>query len=54
MKQITLNIPDNELSFLKIVKILAIEIHDEFNIREVINEILISNNFIIFDITLLF
>lgn len=40
---------DNDLSFLKIVKIVAIEIHDEFNIREAINEILISNSFIIFE-----
>ena len=40
---------DSDLDFLKIVKILAIEIHDEFNIRGEINEILIDNNFMIFE-----
>lgn len=40
---------NNDLSFLKSVKILAIEIHDEFNIREEINKILIDNNFMIFE-----
>lgn len=37
----------NDLSFLSITKVLAIEIHDEFNIRDVICDILRNNNFII-------
>lgn len=40
---------ENDLSFLNIVKILAIEIHDEYNIREEIYELLIKNNFTIFE-----
>lgn len=39
----------NDFSFLKITEIIAIEIHDEFNIRDEINNILINNNFIIFE-----
>jgi FkbM family methyltransferase len=41
--------PGNDFSFLKITEIIAIEIHDEFDIRKSINEILISNDFIIFE-----
>ncbi len=40
---------ENNLSFLKITKIIAIEIHDEFNIRETIYSILKENNFILFE-----
>jgi FkbM family methyltransferase len=36
---------ENNLDYLKITEIIAIEIHDEFEIRESINEILIENNF---------
>lgn len=39
---------NNDLSFLKITEIIAIEIHDEFNIRSEINSILIENNFLLF------
>ncbi len=35
----------NNLDFLKITEIITIEIHDEFDIRNVINEILIENDF---------
>jgi FkbM family methyltransferase len=41
--------PENDLSFLKITKIIAIEIHDEFNIRNTINTLLLANNFLIFE-----
>lgn len=37
--------PENDLSFLSITDILAIEIHDEFDIRKMIVDILIANNF---------
>lgn len=40
---------NNNLDFLKITQIIAIEIHDEFNIRNQINELLLENNFIIFE-----
>lgn len=40
---------DNDLTFLKKTKILALEIHDEFNIRLGIYEILKENNFILFE-----
>ena len=40
---------ENDLSFLKKTKILALEIHDEFNIRPGIYEILKENNFILFE-----
>ncbi|HEU4496895.1 MAG TPA: FkbM family methyltransferase [Flavobacterium sp.] len=36
---------ENDLSFLGITEIIAIEIHDEFDIRESINDILLQNNF---------
>ena len=38
----------NNLEFLKITKLIAIEIHDEFEIRENINSILRDNGFILF------
>lgn len=40
---------ENDLSFLKITKIIAIEIHDEYNCRETICEILLKNNFYLFE-----
>jgi FkbM family methyltransferase len=40
---------ENDLSFLKITKIIAVEVHDEFNIRESIYEILRNHNFILFE-----
>ncbi|MCZ4244695.1 FkbM family methyltransferase [Pedobacter punctiformis] len=40
----------SNLSFLDITKVIAIEIHDEFNIREKINNILISYNFVLFEV----
>ncbi len=39
----------NDLSFLAITQIIAIEIHDEFDIRNDINNILKENNFILFE-----
>ncbi len=39
----------NDLSFLKITEIIAIEIHDEFKIRDSINALLIEYNFLIFE-----
>lgn len=39
----------NDMSFLRKVKVLAIEIHDEFKCRDTIYDILISNNFKIFN-----
>ena len=39
----------NDLSFLIITQIIAIEIHDEFNIRDNIFKILVDNNFILFE-----
>ena len=40
---------ENNLEFLEITKIMAIEIHDEFNCREEIYEILRSKNFVLFN-----
>lgn len=40
---------ENDLSFLKITQILALEIHDEFDIRDEIYRILKQNNFFIFE-----
>ena len=40
---------DLDLSFLKITKIIAIEIHDEFNIRELIYSILKDYDFYLFE-----
>lgn len=40
---------ENDLSFLKITQIIAIEIHDEFNVRESIYEILKNHNFTLFE-----
>lgn len=40
---------ENDLSFLKIVKIISIEIHNEYNIREEICELLLKNDFILFE-----
>lgn len=42
---------DADLSFLDKVKVMAIEIHDEFNIREHIYTILKANDFMIFNST---
>ena len=39
----------NDLSFLKITKVVAIEIHDEFNIRDSIHTILKEHNFFLFE-----
>jgi FkbM family methyltransferase len=39
----------NDLSFLKITKVVIIEIHDEFNIRDSINSILMEHNFLLFE-----
>lgn len=39
----------NDLSFLKITKIIAIEIHDEFDIRDTIYTILKQNGFYLFE-----
>ena len=38
-----------DLSFLSITKVIAIEIHDEFQIREKIYSILKKNNFHLFE-----
>lgn len=40
---------ENDLSFLKRTQFLAIEIHDEFNIRESIYELLVEHNFFLFE-----
>lgn len=40
---------NSDVSFLKKVKIIAIEIHDEFKIRDSINEIFMKYNFLIFE-----
>lgn len=40
---------ENDLEFLKITQIIAIEIHDEFNVRNSIIEILIKNNFFLLE-----
>lgn len=40
---------DNNLDYLKITEIVALEIHDEYYIRNSINEILIENGFFIFE-----
>lgn len=40
----------SDLSFLDITKIIAIEIHDEFGIRNNINKILLDKEFFIFDV----
>lgn len=39
----------NDLTFLEITKIIAIEIHDEFEIRDIIYTILKQNGFYLFD-----
>lgn len=39
----------NDLSFLNVTKVIAVEIHDEFDIRESINAILRKNNFVLFE-----
>jgi FkbM family methyltransferase len=39
----------NNLSFLNITQILAIEIHDEYKMRDSIYELLKNNNFILFE-----
>lgn len=40
---------DNDVSFLKIVKVIAIEIHDEYNCRNTILEILKKHNFMLME-----
>lgn len=40
---------ENDLSFLDIVKVLALEIHDEYKIRAEICDLLLENNFTIFE-----
>ncbi|EKT3956178.1 FkbM family methyltransferase [Flavobacterium psychrophilum] len=40
---------DNDVSFLKIVKVIAIEIHDEYNCRNTIVEILKKYNFLLLE-----
>ena len=40
---------NNDLSFLKKTKIIAIEIHDEYNIREEIISILKENQFLLLE-----
>lgn len=40
---------ENDLSFLNNVKIIAIEIHDEFNVRDSIYSILTTYDFLIFE-----
>jgi FkbM family methyltransferase len=40
---------DGDLEFLNITKIIALEIHDEFNIRNTINEILYKRNFVLIE-----
>jgi FkbM family methyltransferase len=40
---------ENDLSFLKITEIIAVEIHDEFNIRTSIYTILRENNFFLME-----
>ncbi|MCA0131984.1 FkbM family methyltransferase [Winogradskyella alexanderae] len=39
----------NDLRFLSITRVIAMEIHDEFEIRKSINQILVNNNFFIFN-----
>ncbi|RVU02016.1 FkbM family methyltransferase [Mucilaginibacter limnophilus] len=41
--------PENDLSFLDITKIIALEIHDEFNCRETIYQILRDRDYVIFN-----
>ena len=41
--------PQNDLSFLDITKILCLEIHDEYGIRDSIYNLLKKNNFILFE-----
>ncbi len=40
---------ENNLSYLKITQIVTLEIHDEFNIRNSIENILVENNFLLFN-----
>lgn len=40
---------ENDLSYLKITQIVALEIHDEFNIRKSIEAILVEKNFLLFN-----
>ncbi len=40
---------ENDLSYLSITQIIAIEIHDEFNVRKSIENLLIKNNFFLFE-----
>ena len=40
---------DGDLEFLNITKIIALEIHDEFSIRNTINEILYKRNFVLIE-----
>jgi FkbM family methyltransferase len=40
---------ENDLSFLRITELIAIEIHDEFEIRDSIYKILLNNNFLLLE-----
>ncbi|RYD94242.1 MAG: FkbM family methyltransferase [Sphingobacteriales bacterium] len=40
---------ENDLSFLDITKVIALEIHDEFNCRDTIYNILLSRGFVLFN-----
>ena len=40
---------ENDLTFLKITQILVLEIHDEFDIRDIIYTILKANNFLLIE-----
>lgn len=40
---------ENDLSYLKITQIVALEIHDEFNIRDSVENLLVENNFLLFN-----
>lgn len=40
---------ENKLDFLKITQIIAVEIHDEYDVRETIYDILTENNFFLFE-----
>lgn len=43
------NESSSDLSFLTVTRVIALEIHDEFNIRETINQILKNYGFILFE-----
>lgn len=41
---------DADLAYLKVTKFLAIEIHDEFNVRRMVNQKLTNNGFLVIDL----